>query len=110
MNATQYFAHARSLGALTKGNEMTEYLGCTVGLNCRVKGRLTLTHVEYSRVGKKIALRAFSARGLAALPGVSVVNVTQDEFDDRPRDPYNSLVEAEWAFGKLGLSIYDSKE
>lgn len=84
---------------------MIEFIGGTAGLNCSVNGRATLTRVEYSRAGKKIALQAVSGHSLAALHGVSVAKISQEEFGDRPRDPYNDLVEARWAFNKLGLTI-----
>lgn len=87
----------------------TEYLGSTVGLECNHQhgGIGKLVKVLYERRGEqRVALQAVSGRTLANA-GKPII-IDRNEFDARPRDPYNSIAEARWALNRCGWTLmYD---
>lgn len=87
----------------------------TTGLECFIptgNGELlALVKAECVALpSEEVMLTALSGRTLAAIPRVSRVKVSREEWEDRPTDPYDSTVEATWALGKLGLSSEGADE
>lgn len=84
---------------------MKEFIGYTVALECNGFGQFAkLIAIEFNKVdGDKVMLEAVSGRNLA--PAGVRKTITQDEYDDRPLDPYNKVKEARWAMNLLGYTI-----
>ena len=61
-----------------------------------------LVRVHFLRNDKGVYLQLVSGHNLARMPKVNEVLISEEEFSDRPHDPYNDTVEANWAFGLLG--------
>lgn len=85
-----------------------KFIGYCVGLRAlrRDSSRLPgIVKVEFSRtLSGSVKLQAVSGRSLAAIPGATVT-ISDDEYRDRPAEPYNQVPEAEWALNKVGFLI-----
>ena len=79
----------------------------TVGLNCSGHGRgsalVSVAMEIYSSEPDVVYLLPTS--GYSGSPYGSPLRITLEEWENRPHDPYDSIVEARWALGLLGYSI-----
>lgn len=81
---------------------MKNFIGFTVGLHTSA-GFLS---AEFNRAaGDRVAINAASARNMGQLKNVGTAWVSLSEFNERPQDAYDDIVEARWAFSKLGIEI-----
>ena len=80
---------------------MSNFIGFTIGLQTPVG----FIKAEYNRRGEDVVITAASAYNLgqAQRAGSAVVSAT--EFNERPANPYDEIVEARWAFKKLGIAV-----
>ena len=85
---------------------MSTFISYTIGLVVTGSAvrKPTLAKVEYNTHKDGVKLNLVSGSNLGKIHKAGTVVVSQEEFDDRPRDPYNDTVEAQWAFNKLGVS------
>ena len=80
-----------------------EYFDSTVGLKCEKDGKAALIRVEYFRLSSgMVVLQPVSGRTL--VPTGDPVAVSRIEFNDRPQDIFNDIVEAIWAMEKCGFT------
>jgi hypothetical protein len=86
---------------------MSSFIGYTVGLTVSHENYRTgkLMKVEFSRDGDLVTLKAVSGHNLEPMRAIKSIKIQRDEFADRPHDPYNNIVEARWAFEKLGIEL-----
>lgn len=83
---------------------MSTYIGGTIGLECTTPdGHIRLVRVEFYLVPQGIKLQAVSGQNLASFGPRFSKTITQDDYDDRPRDPYAGTTEAIWAMALVGL-------
>lgn len=89
---------------------MSKFVGYTAGLECDGHGIVgKLVKVEYSRLSDgRIKLQATSGRDLSAVAGSKVI--TQAEFEDRPSDPYDTILEARWALQLCGWTLMSESD
>ncbi len=82
---------------------MSNFIGYTIGLNCRARG-VANTKVEYSRVdANTIQLQAVSGLNLGSMGPKYRATISKHAFQNRPHDAYDSSVEAIWALAQVGL-------
>lgn len=82
---------------------MSEFIGYTAGLNCRIGERVIMTKIEYSRTGSGVRLQAVSGNNLARFSDRYSTVISEEQYAERPLDPFDSLVEAKWALASVGV-------
>jgi hypothetical protein len=84
---------------------MSKFIGYTVGLECNGRGKVArFLKVEYSRANNGgVILSAVSGHDLSSANIRTVL--TAEQFENRPTDPYDSIIEARWALKRLGFSL-----
>ena len=91
----------------SKKSKMSKtFISYAVGLECNGNNLVgVLVKAEYNRLSSgDVEIRAVSGRNGAPIRCRHVV-LSAAEFDDRPRDPYDSIVEARWALNALGFTL-----
>ncbi|MDH1557080.1 hypothetical protein N5E86_21755 [Stutzerimonas stutzeri] len=87
---------------------MGNFIGYTIGLQARTNTikRSTLVKAEFERnEDGSVSIKAVSGHTLAPIGGIAVVNISAEQWDERPRDPYNDTRQAIWALDLLGFSV-----
>lgn len=80
------------------------FMNYTTGLLASKNGEAMLVKVEYSKnKDGGVTLQVVSGRNLEKTSGKKALS--RQEFDDRPTDPYDSIVEAKWALAQCGWTI-----
>jgi hypothetical protein len=81
-----------------------EYFDSTVGLKCEKGGKASIIRVEYFRLADgSVALQPVSGRTL--VPTGAPVAVSRTDFNARPQDIFNFVIEARWAMEKCGYEL-----
>ena len=83
---------------------MSEFIGYTVGIECCVNDAIKMIKCEYSRKENGVMIHAVSGNNLGRVGGGLSRNISNDEFEARPKDAYDYTVEAIWALKQIGLS------
>lgn len=83
-----------------------KFIGYTVGLECNGNNLIgVLVKAEFNRLPSgDVVISAVSGRNGAAVRAANKT-ISAAEFDDRPRDPYDDVIEARWALNKIGFSL-----
>jgi hypothetical protein len=84
---------------------MRKFIGCTIGLECNKGNQIGKSvKIDYSQNDDgTINLQPVSGRNLSAM-GKSQ-NISAAEFERRPQDAYDEIVEARWALQLCGWSL-----
>lgn len=79
----------------------------TIGLmaNHPTFKRPTLVKVFMESSEEGVLLTVESAHTLSRLNWLGSVLITREEWENRPFDAYDNIVEARWAFEKFNLSV-----
>lgn len=85
------------------------FIGYTIGLMAEAKfgkGSPKPVKAEFSRnEDGSVKIAAVSAHTLGQIDGAGVVNISAEEYENRPHDPYNGVPTAIWALQKLGFEV-----
>lgn len=73
-------------------------------------GAPTLVSIQAEIMESNVKLTSVSARNLDTIRRAKVVTIARDEWDDRPRDAYDYLVESRWMLNRCGWSIAGDEE
>lgn len=86
---------------------MSTFIKNTIGLDCNGHGMSgKLVHIEYVRnEDGTVTLNSVSARNLSRIDRVPSITISAEAFSDRPRDPYDSVIEARWALSRCGWTL-----
>lgn len=82
---------------------MSKFIGYTVGLECRIGGKIKMIKCEYCRADGGVMIHAVSGNNLGRIGGRSKI-ISQVVFDARPVDPYDGTREAIWSLKQIGLT------
>lgn len=85
---------------------MSKFIGYTIGLTAVAPGqdRSALYKVGYyEKADGKVLLELTSGHDLSSAGQRRIVD--REVFEARPVDPYDSVVEARWAFKQLGIEV-----
>lgn len=80
----------------------------TIGLTARhpkLKRPVLVKVMMAGVVGSNITLTAVSGHTLGKIMAIAPLTLRWDQFDDRPTDAFDDIIEARWAFEKLGLTV-----
>ncbi len=73
-------------------------------------GAPTLVSIQAEIGETHVKLVSVSARNLDTIRRAKVVTIPRAEWNDRPRDAYDSLVESRWMLNRCGWSIAGDDE
>ena len=85
-----------------------KFLSITIGLNVDLgaaQQTRKLAKVCFSERGEVVVAHIESAGNMSVIKSSGQRIITKDDYNNRPTDPYDSIVEAKWAFGLFGVSI-----
>lgn len=83
---------------------MSNFIGYTVGLECLINDSIKMIKCEYSRIDSGVMIHAVSGNNLGRIGGGYSKKISQEAFETRPIDTYNSTREAIWALKQIGLT------